>query len=171
MVLKKNIAFIAVLAVLAVVLVAVLAWTLGRVSSRSKVNGDRRTTLEELDKLRGQQPTKEHLAAVKEEHKRAEALDVTLKDALLTWWDATIYDEDKSPRQPGLFLGNLQQLSRQIRQYAESKGVMLGAQVEDLSFPELANESRGGSSGPEISDKVLPDGRGVGPVFFFCQNR
>jgi len=130
-----------VLGVLAVVFIAVLVWTLGQVARRSEVSAKNRDTLEEIDSLKREKPTQEHLAAVEGEHEKAETEYADLKKLLLTWWDRGAYDETESPRQPTLFLGNLQQLQRQIRAFAADKEVLLAAQVENLGFPELANDA------------------------------
>jgi hypothetical protein len=141
MVLSKNITFIAVLGALAVVFIAVLVWAVGWVAARREVGAQREDKLAELERLRKDKPTEEHLAAVSEEHEKAETEYAKLKELLLTWWDRSVYDETESPRQPTLFLGNLQRLRSHIRAFAEEKGVVLGGAVENLGFLELANDA------------------------------
>jgi len=143
MVLGKNIAFIAVLGVLAVVLIAVLVWAFGQVAAERSVKAKVSTALDEINKLKQKQPSEEHLAAVKKECEESEAEYANLKKLLLSWWDRGIYDETESPRQPTLFLGNLQQLQRQIRAFAASRKpeVLLAQDVGNLGFPELANNA------------------------------
>jgi hypothetical protein len=166
MVLKRNLPFVAGLAIIAVLFVVVLVWLLGQVSALAKIKSDikaKRTALEEVER---KVPTKEHLAAIKQEYEKAAAAYTALKEQLLAWWDKDVYDEEKSSRQPGLFLGSLQELRRQIIKFADKQHVLLGTGVENLGFPEVA----AGTPPAEVTFDMLKQRSIVRDVFMLLLN-
>jgi hypothetical protein len=151
MVLRKNLPFAAALGAAVVVFILALVWLLGRVSTLTKVKGETASQRAALAAVERKVPTKEHLAAIKKQHGQAEAAYAKLKEQLLAWWDKDVYDPDESSRQPGLFLGSLQELQGQLISFAESQGVWLGSGVENLAFPELAE----GKTPVEVTFEML----------------
>ena len=141
MIFKKNFAFIAILAVLVVAFVASLVWLHRQASQLHKHKDEIESKQANLEQLGRKNPASEHLAAVKAQYEKAEAEYARLNSRLLTWWDKEIYDLEKSPRQPVLFLGDLQQLRTRIRTFADNENVLLGTGVENLGFPELAQDT------------------------------
>jgi len=139
MALKKNIVFTAILAILAVVFIASLVWLQGQTSALRKITTEKKSTREEIEGYLKDKPTKEHEAQLEEQYEQIEAsYDALTKDRLMIWWDKDVYDVKKSPTEPGLFLGRLQELRRQVATFANDQEVLLGTGVENLDFPELA---------------------------------
>jgi len=139
---KKNIAFTAIVAILVVVFLIVAVWLLHQASAVSKLKNKNEAKEASIDRLKTLRPTKQRLEGLSTHKDDDTTAYAQLKEQLLTWWDKDVYDPEKSPRNPGLFLGNLQTLSRQIRYFAYKKKVTLGTDVPNLSFPELLGEDR-----------------------------
>jgi hypothetical protein len=142
MVSKNNIAFYAVVGALVVVLLGALVWMLGRTSEGGKLKKEVDKVWADLERLAKDNPTKEHLDKIKAQHDKANNEYAALNERLRTWWDKDVYDEKKSPREPVLFLGDLQSASTQIRWFAAKKRVELAPDVENLGFPDLLRNDK-----------------------------
>jgi hypothetical protein len=139
---KKNLTFIVLVALLGVAFVLALIWSPRQMAKRSKVEKDVKATRDRLEDLRGGYPSKEHLAQLKAQEQQAETDYAELKTRLMSWWDSDVYDPEKSPREPGLFLGDLQRLRSQIRRFAYDKGVQLAQGVDNLGFPDELSQDK-----------------------------
>lgn len=142
MVSKNNIAFYAVMGALVVVFLGALVWMLGRTSEGGKLKKKIGVVLADLERLSKENPTQDHLNKIKAQHDKAKNEYAGLNERLLTWWDKDVYDEKKSPREPVLFLGDLQRLRTQIRRFAAKERIGLALDVENLGFPELLREDK-----------------------------
>ena len=142
MVLKKNVTFTVIVALLAVAFVVALVWLQRQTSNRGRIEKEVKSTRDRLEELGGGYPSKEHLAQLKVQEKDAETESAQLNSALKVWWDSEVYDPEKTPREPGLFLGDLQRLRSQIRKFAYDKGVELAQGVDNLGFPDELGQDK-----------------------------
>ena len=142
MVSKNNIAFYAVMGALVVVFLGAFVWMLGRTSEEGKLKKKIGVVLDNLEILSKEDPTQDHLNEIKAQHDKAKNEYAGLNERLLTWWDKDVYDEKKSPREPVLFLGDLQSASTQVLRFAAKKRVGLAPDVENLGFPELLRDDK-----------------------------
>ncbi|MBN1916693.1 MAG: Amuc_1100 family pilus-like protein [Verrucomicrobia bacterium] len=132
--LRRNLPFVIGVAAIGVVFVVVAVFVQRGYSGWNKVKQDDAQAEEELDNLRKMNPNAEHLEYAKKELADTEQAYDKLKELMCTWWDAGVYEEDRTP---GIFLGNLQELRRRITLFAIESGVVLDANVPLMGFPEL----------------------------------
>ncbi len=139
---KSNIAFYVVVGALVVVFLGALVWMHLQTSERGKLKKKIGVVRAELERLSKENPTPEHLDQIKAQHDKAKTEYAGLIERLLAWWDKDVYDEQKSPREPVLFLGDLQRSRTQIRRFATKKHVELDPDVENLGFPEFLSDDK-----------------------------
>jgi hypothetical protein len=140
---KENLPFIAVLGALAVAFIVVLVWVHSQVSAKGTVSRELKALNEDYATLIRNDASQKHQDAVRKQVEEAKTSFQALKERLLKWWDPDVYNEQASPLQPTLFLGQLQDLRRQIRALADKHTpfpVLLAQGVENMAFPELGTD-------------------------------
>jgi hypothetical protein len=138
--LKRNLPFVIAMVAIGVIFVAAAVVVQRSYAGWTKTKQEDKATDQELDELKRKVPTPEHRDYTKDE----------LKQSLLVWWDADVYNEDRTP---GIFLGNLQELRRRIALFAASQKepVLLAEGVPLMGFDEL----RSGTPPPEVTFDML----------------